>query len=344
MKVIILLALFASSVSAQKITLTPTVTIGCVDCDDGRLFGSIERVVITGPHVNVLDASGPHVRTFDASGALVSATIPHGVGPGEVQYPLGYVRYADGAKDLIDMRQWKLIRIGPDGKQVSSRKLPVFPIDVAAHQSGVLYIVTTDFRSGTFRLERWNRDSDAPASVIIADTVFLRRHDGAAANMFPAAAAPNGSIAVADQAAYRIRVYGQDGKVVRTIMRDLPRIRKSASELKAERDRFNQMAGRMASKARAEGSGLKPTYTERPLKPVLTEMDFDDKGRLWVLTGRGSTKTSVLDVFDASGKFLTEVTLPARVTRFDVEGGILAGAFEDDDGVPLVRLWRIGEA
>jgi hypothetical protein len=49
----------------------------------------------------------------------------------------------------------------------------------------------------------------------------------------------------------------------------------------------------------------------------------------------------LFDVFDPSGRFLGEVTLPVRVREFTLNAGLLAGVVLDDVEVQRVGIWRV---
>jgi sugar lactone lactonase YvrE len=106
----------------------------------------------------------------------------------------------------------------------------------------------------------------------------------------------------------------------------------------------------LASAAEAKKNGgdgkVKPLDIpagERGLKGHITVdgLRYDDAGRLWVLTQRGDETKSVLDVFSPAGAFLGEVTVPMRVSGFNLGGSSLVTAGENDVGIPVVTVWAI---
>jgi sugar lactone lactonase YvrE len=68
---------------------------------------------------------------------------------------------------------------------------------------------------------------------------------------------------------------------------------------------------------------------------------YDDAGRLWVRTLRGTGRTTVFDVFGPTGAFVGEVTLPVQASTYSLAGSYLATASERADGVPVVVLWSV---
>jgi hypothetical protein len=60
-----------------------------------------------------------------------------------------------------------------------------------------------------------------------------------------------------------------------------------------------------------------------------------------VRVDRGPLEATTFDVFDASGRYLGEVSVQARVRGFALGAGMLAGVTLDDFDVPRVTLWRV---
>ena len=68
---------------------------------------------------------------------------------------------------------------------------------------------------------------------------------------------------------------------------------------------------------------------------------YDDAGRLWVRTLRGTDTSTVFDLFSGAGAYLGEVTLPTRVESYSLAGSYLATATDRADGTPMVVLWTV---
>jgi hypothetical protein len=160
------------------------------------------------------------------------------------------------------------------------------------------------------------------------------------------AVASDGRIALTEAGEeYRIRVFAPDG-AWRDIVRDLPRTKYTADEidaLKRRRARGDRL--RSAEIARS-GGGTGGPGVASPLpteKPHLRwgGLRFDPAGRLWVLTGRGSAKEAVIDLYDRELRLIGELRVPDVVGRFSVGEDRLVTSGEDDDGVPTVTLWRL---
>jgi len=116
-------------------------------------------------------------------------------------------------------------------------------------------------------------------------------------------------------------------------------------EIRIEEERREAFAGRLASMVRAEG-GNPSSLSPPPIDPMKRHfynyaLQFDSSERLWVLTGRGDSDTSVFDVFDADRQYLGELTVEAHIDRYRITGDWLVSKGAGELDHPVVQLWRI---
>jgi len=136
------------------------------------------------------------------------------------------------------------------------------------------------------------------------------------------------------------------GETVTEIARDIPRTKRTPAEIAAIERRRQQAAERVRSE-RGQRGGSGPAVPMRPpsdeLKPhvAIDGLRFDDTGRLWAKTMRGTESSTVFDVFAPDGKYLGEVTVPAAIGTFTVAGRWFAADVESTDGTPRVVLFEI---
>jgi hypothetical protein len=212
----------------------------------------------------------------------------------------------------------------------------------ARGRAGEILLLMDDFR-GPLSAERWT----VTATKSAAHATLPRRVGGPPGMVMPSiAVAPSGIMAFTlDPFTYRIGRLGADAHPLPDIVRDIPQVRRTDAEMKELSDRLASGPGRLAAEGRggsarasAGGSGIDLT-----LKPhvLLDGLRYDDMGRLWVLTMRGTGQQSVFDIFAAGGTFLGTLTLPARVKKFSLAGSYLVTGGEDADDIPRVTLWRI---
>jgi hypothetical protein len=153
------------------------------------------------------------------------------------------------------------------------------------------------------------------------------------------AVAPDGGV-------YHIDRLGADGRVLGTITRDIPRVRRTPEEL----DAMAQTARRAADRAGAERgrSNVPPPILPRPgggadFKPHIATngLRYDGAGRLWVRTMRGDATSTVFDVFTPAGAFLGEVKVDAAVSAYAFGGRWMAAAIVTEEGYAIVRVFEV---
>jgi hypothetical protein len=144
---------------------------------------------------------------------------------------------------------------------------------------------------------------------------------------------------------YRIRRYRGDGTFTNEIVRDVKKVRRTPDEIREIGERRTREMGKVASMMKAEGgspssASLPPVPAERNYFDI-GALQYDELGRLWVRAERAPSGQTLFDVFDPSGRFLGEVTLPVRVREFTLNAGLLAGVVLDDVEVQRVGIWRV---
>ena len=322
------------------------VEIGCADCGDARQFSSMWDVAVTDAgDVLVVDRDAPTLRMFDRSGRPLWSRGRPGAGPGEYRFAMRAAVAPDGSVQVVDMRLRRLTRLARDGTVAQSLTLPFFPAGIAVRrQQGELVFLTDDFK-GTGTIQRWLASSDAP--VRVADVTTPAFHTGTTISP-SVAVAPNGTIAYFGSSdRYEIHRLSPTGAPMAPIGRDIPRVRRTPEEIAAVERRIGSVGG--AAKAEAEGKqaggskSVVPADNRLALKPHASAdaLRYDDAGRLWVRTMRGTDRTTVFDIFAASGAFVGELTIPIRAEAYSLAGAYLATASEREDGVPVVVLWSV---
>ena len=334
----------AAQLNAQLPKVERVIEIGCEDCGDARQFSSTWDVMVTDAgDVLVVDRDAPTLRLFDKSGKSLWTRGRPGSGPGEYRFAMRAALGADGGVQVVDMRARRLTRLARDGSVAQSLTVPFFPAGIGVRrQTGELVFMTDDFKGGG-TLQRWPQSADTPTKVM----TFATPAPGEASAISPSVAiAPNGDIAyLVSGDTYRIARISATGKQLADVTRDIPRPKRTPEELAEVEKRIGSMG---VAKAAAEG---KQSNGPKPLMPAsryefkshaaTDGLRYDDAGRLWVRTLRGAAKTTVFDIFAASGAYVGELTLPIAAESFSLAGSYLATATERADGIPLVVLWTV---
>jgi hypothetical protein len=343
--VISLTLLSATTASAQVPRLEPVTRIGCVDCDGPTLFAGIQGLAVQGNRIYVLDTAAPYVRVFDSNGRVVRAFAREGSGPGELRLPIAVAPRAHGELEIFDMRLRRFTRFDSTGKSLGTRMPNGFTALVAsAPGSAHVWLLQTDFTTPDQPVLKFSDNAAEPAKLITLNAQFPKLEPGELARTPSIAADPRGGIAIGDGVAeYRIRRYDANGRSLGDIVRDIPKQRKTAAELEAERARMQRRAARVAQMIRAEGGTRAPTFTPREERNHfnMSALAYDETGRLWVRTERGGLNATIFDLFDVNGRYTGEVRVAMRVGPFALDSGHLVGRVTDDEEVEFIQVWRL---
>lgn len=330
-----LIALSVPADAQQAPTIIPKLSIGCESCGGPPQFNEIRDISITAAgEVLVTDREPPILRRFDAAGRPVWNGGTRGRGPGEYLLPIR-AALIDRGVIVVDMTNSRVTELTPSGTVRGSIMAPAMPMAAGVNSRGDVWIGSDDFRD-TLRLYQRRGDS----------LVISRRIGNSTPNL-ALAVAPDGSIAIMPASKrYEIIRFDARGTMLPPITRDVPQARRTPLEEAEFRERLRPARGMAAAEATQRG-GRAATPVFRPEDLGLKDhlridgLRFDASGRLWVLTQRGNESSAVIDVFSSAGAFLGAVTIPARVTAFALGGTWLATAGEDQDGIPIVKVWTV---
>ena len=332
----LLLLAAGSPLAAQVPAVARVLTIGCESCGDATQFGSIWDVSISSRgELLVTDRDAPVLRRFDATGKPVWSGGSKGKGPGEYSLPIRAALTSRGML-IVDMTNARVTDLTESGSVRATTTVTTMPMAAQVNDRGDLWIANDNFR-GTLRLfRRLGTDSLREAQTL----------QGSKANV-AIAVAPDGSIAaMLDTKKYEIVRFDAQGTKLPSIVRDIPQVRRTPEEEAEVRERMNRARGMVAAESKARGGRTSPPVfrqEELSLKDhlVIDGLRFDPSGRLWVHTQRGTQSTTVFDVFAPNGGYLGGVTIPMKITSYSLAGSWLATAGENDDGIPVVTVWKV---
>lgn len=330
-------------VAQQVVRLESVVRIGCAQCDGPDLFSKVSALALTsGGTVIVGDEGDKPVRMFDRTGRLIWAGGRKGNGPGEI----GHVSYLsareDGTWDVLDRVLSRRSWFGSSGHLIRTASLP--GLMVAASYSGgagAMYLATTAMGDNSTAIFQW-QDSAAEPRQVLGALKFPLDSSGQQLLSFPIATLPASGFTVGDPYGYRIRAYDERGVGRMDLARNVPRRQKTPDEVAEDRSAMMSRKAAVMSRAR-QGIVAAPLPPVDPLRTHFSNVGlaYDDLGRLWVLAGRSTEGASIMDVFGADGKFISEVRLPVSLRYIALRGPYLAGLEVDTEGIEFVHLWRI---
>lgn len=336
--VLALSLVLAARVAGQSAVpvVTKTLTIGCESCGGPTQFRSVWDVAIspTG-EILVTDRDAPMLRRFDATGKPTWTGGMKGKGPGEFTLPIRAAITATGIT-VVDMTNSRVTDLSPTGAVVASTPLTRMPMAATLNNRGELLIGSDDFR-GTLTV--FKRDASGAIKEV-------RTIPGSKMNVAVAVAADGSTAIMLDTKKYEILRFDAAGSPLPSLTRDIPPARRTPEEEAEFRARVSRDQAMVAAEAkRSGGQPKKPVFRpdELSFKDHLTidGLRFDGAGRLWVLTQRGTEKTSAFDVFSPAGALLGTVTLPQRVSGYSHGGNWMVTAGENEDGVPVVTVWVV---
>ncbi|HEX6040131.1 6-bladed beta-propeller [Longimicrobium sp.] len=310
-------------------------SVGAADGAGGDVFGAVGDVGFdAAENLYVLDRLNTRVVVFDSTGRFVRTLGRRGGGPGELTAPQQMAVSRDGEVTVSDAGRRALVVFGRGG---TARSVP-FPgvtmligRTLALHPRGGIVSVAMgnplarDADAFGEELLLWMPAGDgAPRRLATVSTPRSRTTGGGVrvheplvfAPTFRFAVLPGGSVAVADDAAYSIRIQDADGRVICVLRRPFEPRRVTERDRRHERDRRE---GRLAGGLRLIGAegvsmpmGVRQALAE-PLEdaafagvmPVIRRMGVDPAGNLWVeRTGPTPDRPAGIDVVSPRGRYL----------------------------------------
>jgi hypothetical protein len=153
---------------------------------------------------------------------------------------------------------------------------------------------------------------------------------------------------------YTVRVYAAQGKLLRIIRRAWTPVHVTRADIDAY---VVEWGKRWIKKTGAEADAARDSLRNDPYAvavPSFAQFLPDRAGRLWVreahladAPGAGALYTTPLvasrwSVFDQTGHWLGDVTMPARFQARDIGANYVLGTAMDEDGVQSIALYRLG--
>lgn len=281
---------------------------------------------------------GPNAKP----GAFVSYESDAPAGRG-ARITLG-ARYTDGRGRLYS--QGPNFSIGPNGEPSSADTAPILRFDRATKKTDTLAWVQTPLTQITSRQGGTN--------------VSIRAGGG---NPFAAAddwaVMPDGRLAVVRTKDYRVDWYAPNGQKTSGPAIAYEKVRVTEDDKKAFRERRASGAGTAIVMTREQGPGgttqragvAPPTSMQIPeptdwpeVKPAFTgnAAAAAPNGQLWVLRTRSAKdKIPTYDVFDASGRVVSRVALPADTRLIGFGNGTVYLARSDQDDLQYLQRYRL---
>lgn len=348
---------------AWRVSADPVVEVGVTEGEAAYQFGEVADALRLGNGtLLVADGQANELRAFDANGRFLRTIGRRGGGPGEFAGLSHLMLLPGDTVAAFDYRAGRLSFFAPSGDFVRSvnlgpldGRLPPKPVGILGDGSLLVApMFNPSFTNSpkpsrdTITLARFSADGKQAASlarVLGEETITLASSQMATRQRVPFGlgswyAAQGARVLVADNARYELAERAPDGRVTRLIRRAAER----EPVTEADREAFLEQRRAAASSAgrfrEAQERVIRAmTFPER--KAHFTGLLLDPAGNAWVERPAAPGADTPWDVFDAQGRWLGTVAVPAELRVRQIGTDFLAGVWRDELDVPRVRVHRI---
>ena len=326
----------------DMIELSVNFTIGIEIGDSTEVFGSITDVCHdTAGQILVLDQTICGVKVFSSDGEYLCQIGRSGAGPGEMLMPLYVVSLNDGRILAHDPMNNAFISYDSAFSYIENISLwdngpPLETCAVAeSSYAGIVlgFDMETDQPMITRSLAQYSVNRE-PDILYFEDEVPFDFSDFTTvlSNMmfsFSLTADRQGRFFYSPTSSetYEVFAFNSDGSELFHIIRDIPRVEKTAQEMEDEIIYIESWANRMGMQ------GVVIEWEPDPYRTFVRALGIDGAERLWVV--RGTELEPVFDVFDMSGTHLFSAQLPVESSswKFHIDScGILGWEEDPEEG------------
>lgn len=325
-----------------KFALVEDLSIGGGGNPDESL-SQVSTFVVDGEGgVFALDFKEQKIKVFDKAGKFVRQMGKPGQGPGELGMATGIQLMADNTLVVEDATNRRLALFKPTGEFLKNISIAGMTglvnilMDGKGNAIGREIAVVEGTSKMFFEIKKFDPNLKP---LFTLDKIEFRvplPGSGTKINILDMISAyqfsPAGNIYYGRNADYEIKVYGPDGKPVRTIQKDYDRVKVTQADI-------DEMLERMP--IAVPDVNIKEMFTFPEYFPPFQGFILDDLGRLYVRTfTKGKAKGEyVFDVFDADGVFFAQF-----ITKSDLrlcKAGKAYGIEETDDGYQVIKRYSV---
>ena len=330
---------------SRRIAFKEDLTVGVKEGDENSMFGERVYFNVDGDgNIFVTDWDRKRIQKYGPDGKYLLTIGRKGQGPGEFQNVWEPEFDKEGNLYVVDIAQKRISFFGRDGRYLRQIGFPMVNISGSLYFDALGYFLMAvdEIREEGEQGARWDSvvglydDKFQPLEVFHRESHEIKTSGGQdedsiakslAASMSDSAfkpaphylLAPDGEIFFGFSRTYEIKVYSLEGKPVRIVRKDYDPAPVTAQDKeqfediqRAEFLRFLPAKAENATK-KALRLILYPKY-----KPAYQSFTVADDGWLFVIVENRGSETTVLDVFDAEGRYLarTEAPIPSEGLRF----------------------------
>ena len=359
---------------ALRLAPTPTLVVGTQAGEIYEFYRVAGAARLTDGRIVVADGGSLSLRFFDSTGSFIESVGGRGEGPGEFQ-AMTFFSVVQGDTLVAGHFMRELSYFTGTGQYLERRVSPNPPMRIATELrvtvatldgSGTRAIAAMPIEPKRGTGNRWV--DSVPVTIVNGRNVEVR-----ALGMLPgmelamddgdprqprfgatATFASDGKLLyIGLGAEYAIRVYTQQGRLSHIIRRAWTPVRVTKADIDAY---VTEWGKRWIRATGAEAEAQRSSMREDPYAatvPAFSQFIADRVGRLWVreahladAPGAGALNTtplvpSIWSVFDPAGRWLGDVTMPARFQPRDIGADYVLGTVMDEDGVESIALHRL---
>jgi hypothetical protein len=333
------------------------LTIGVREGDEDYMFG--ERVyfnVDEDGNIFVTDWDRKRIQKYGPDGKYLLTIGREGQGPGEFKNVWEPEFDKDGNLYVVDISQKRISFFSGDGRHIRQIGFPQTNVSSSLYfdSRGHFLMAVDEIKEEGQDGSRWETivglydDKFQPMEVFHRENHEMKAPGGReedsiaqslAASMSDMAfkpaphylLAPNDEIFFGFSNAYEIKVYSPEGKLARIIRKDSELSPVTARD-KEQYENFQRAEFLRFLPAQVENAKKKALKLIRypKYKPVYQDFTIADNGWLFVIVTSQGNESTLLDVFDAQGRYIarTEAAIPAEMLCFK-KGKAYAIATED---------------
>lgn len=344
------------------IAAEPLRDLGVAEGDPHQQFARVaDALRLSDGTLLVADGQANEIRAFDAQGGYLRTLGRAGGGPGEFRGLMGMHLLPGDTVAAYDYQATRVSYFAPTGTMARAvtlgtlnGKMPARPLGFLADGRMLVaplydpeFKVTSGRVRDTLTLALYSAAGTQAAALgrvpghesmtVTSEDLMMREIPPfALSTVF---GVQGTRLLVGDPVRYELVERRPDGAVARLIRRagDREPVTQEDRDTYLERRR----EGVTDDRFRALDEQLMKSLAFPEHKPFFTGLQMDPDGNAWVQRGSSTDEETPWDVFDAEGRLLGTVTMPAGLRVTQVGTDFVLGVWKDELDVEHVRMYRI---
>lgn len=363
--------------STWHVSRTPVLEIGGVDGRGPTEFNRIEGAArLSDGSVAVGDGGTPEVRLFTASGTFSRLLLGKGRGPNELDVLDRIFAVGDTLLVMEGFHAVHVVRPGVEARRVVLGPVKNYLRGVAWGALGARKLVTQLQSEGADEstrkpLARFDTISYAAIALVDSSARVIASLpnpprfslEAGRAPTYPIGFAPHphftsvpGRFCIGFSARYDITCHDSLGRVMFQIQRNVPQGRVTEGARQAFRDAQagirSDGSSRYAGQLLEHRKRVAAAARFAAVYPAFSQLLLARSGELWVRAFamedgvntsslRSNTTPSHWSIYDLTGQWVADCTLPARFAPLDIGRDYVLGVSKDEDDIERVTMYAL---